>query len=134
MHNNSYLKMPGVETKFETGKNENNILKGNFNLDLGNGSFIFLRSQGDAVQTFLANNPKLEIRNVYNKSTGISTGVALVLDYCKLCNFKNKDILVPITNVLPKFTTDGLIGLKFFETVIAVFDFGESGFYIKSSR
>ena len=48
MNNNSYLNMPCVETTFETGKNENNILKGNFNLDLGNGSFLFLRSQSEA--------------------------------------------------------------------------------------
>lgn len=68
MNWDSYLGMPAVRTplKFTDGNNTK-TLNGNFNLDLGNASFVFLFHQNQTVQDFLTENPDLGLQTAYNK-------------------------------------------------------------------
>lgn len=131
---NSYLKMPAVKTTiniYQAGKRR--VLNGNFNLDLGNAALLFLFQQSVTAQQFLTNNSDIELQQAFNRK-GIPIAKAMEADSCKLCSVEFTKPIIAITNSLPRFTTDGNIGLKFFENCTAIFDFDKSKLYIKDVR
>lgn len=126
----TYMKMPGVRTELVIRKGGKEYsLPGNFVLDLGNASFLYLMRQSRTVQDFLKNNTDIEIQKAYN-TKGIQVGEAIVAEHTVLCNRNFNGQIIAITSVLPKFTTEGSIGLKFFDGSVTVFDFDNSKLYI----
>lgn len=64
----SYMGMPAVKTHLDFEKGGKNYsLPGNYLLDLGNASFVFLMKQSQIVQDFLHDNPDIELKKAYNK-------------------------------------------------------------------
>lgn len=129
MNSDTYLKMPAVQTTLKIiNEGKTKILKGNFNLDFGNASFLFLFHQNKAVQRFLGANPDIKLQKAYNKD-GKEIAAAMIAKDCELCDLYFKNSIIAITKLLPRFTTTGNIGIKFFEEVIAVFNFETSDLY-----
>ena len=127
----SYMGMPSVKTHldFETEGKKYSI-PGNYLLDLGNASFIFLMKQSQAVQDFLHNNQDIELKKAYNKK-GVLVAEAISTENASLCNRGFENQVIAITSALPKFTVEGSVGLKFFEGAVSVFDFDNQKFYTK---
>lgn len=131
MNFSNYLNMPAIKTKLRIAEGDKiRTLSGNFNLDLGNASFVFLFQQNKAVQSFLKTNSDLKLQKAYNKK-GMLIAEATVVKECELCNLKFENSIIAITKALPRFTTEGSIGLKFFEKATVIFDFTQSNFYLK---
>lgn len=131
MNFDNYLHMPSIKTKltiFEGGKKR--TLAGNFNLDLGNAAFIFFFKQNKSVQEFVCKNSDIKLQPAYNKK-GMLIAEAFTTAECELCNVLFNNHIIAITEVLPKFTTEGNIGIKFFEKSPVIFDFDKSNFYVK---
>ena len=127
----TYQNMPAVRTDLcFKHKGKRYTLSGNFVLDLGNASFLFLMKQNPAVQDFLKNNTELKIQTAYNKK-GVPVGEAIVAEQANLCKKSFKQQIIAITSALPKFTTEGCIGLKFFDGSISVFDFDKHEFHFQ---
>ena len=53
---------------------------------------------------------------------------------CDLCGVRFPDAIVLFTKNLPRLTTEGDIGLKFFESVDALLDFDKSVLYMKKAE
>ena len=90
----------------------------------------FLIHQTEGVQTFLADNADMELREATTPS-GEVMGQFILTKQCQLCGITFPDAVVVITRNLPLFTTPGNIGLKFFERTQAIFDFDQSVVYMK---
>ena len=128
---NSYMGMPAVKTYLDFEKDGKNYsLPGNYLLDLGNASFVFLMKQSQVVQGFLHDNQDIELKKAYNKK-GVLVAEAIVTEKASLCNRGFEKQVVAITSALPKFTVEGSVGLKFFEGAVSVFDFEKQKFYTK---
>lgn len=128
---NSYMGMPAVKTHLDFEKDGKNYsLPGNYLLDLGNASFVFLMKQSQVVQGFLHDNQDIELKKAYNKK-GVLVAEAIVTEKASLCNRAFEKQVVAITSALPKFTVEGSVGLKFFEGAVSVFDFEKQKFYTK---
>lgn len=128
---NSYMGMPAVKTHLDFEKDGKNYsLPGNYLLDLGNASFVFLMKQSQVVQGFLHDNQDIELKKAYNKK-GVLVAEAIVTEKASLCNRGFEKQVVAITSALPKFTVEGSVGLKFFEGAVSVFDFEKQKFYTK---
>lgn len=131
IHYNSYLNMPTIRTNLTFSENgQQYSLTGNFVLDLGNASFLFLMKQSPVIQEFLKKNTKIKIHNAYNKK-GILVAEAIIAEQVNLCHVNFDKQNIAITTALPKFTAEGCIGLKFFEGSVFVFDFDKNILYIK---
>lgn len=127
----SYMGMPAIKTHLDFEKDGKSFsLPGNYLLDLGNASFVFLMKQSQAVQDFLHANPDIELKNAYNKK-GVLVAEAIITKKTCLCNRSFEEQIIAITYVLPKFTVEGSIGMKFFEGAVSVFDFDKQLFYTK---
>ena len=127
----SYMGMPAVKTHLDFEKGGKNYsLPGNYLLDLGNASFVFLMKQSQVVQDFLHDNPDIELKKAYNKK-GVLVAEAIVTEKASLCNRVFEKQVIAITSSLPKFTVEGSVGLKFFEGAVSVFDFDKRKFYTK---
>ncbi|WP_308773472.1 hypothetical protein [uncultured Bacteroides sp.] len=128
---NSYMGMPAVKTHLDFEKDGKNYsLPGNYLLDLGNASFVFLMKQSQVVQGFLHDNQDIELKKAYNKK-GVLVAEAIVTEKASLCNRGFEKQVIAITSALPKFTVEGSVGLKFFEGAVSVFDFEKQKFYTK---
>lgn len=128
---NSYMGMPAVKTYLDFEKDGKNYsLPGNYLLDLGNASFVFLMKQSQVVLGFLHDNQDIELKKAYNKK-GVLVAEAIVTEKASLCNRGFEKQVVAITSALPKFTVEGSVGLKFFEGAVSVFDFEKQKFYTK---
>ena len=128
---NSYMGMPAVKTHLDFEKDGKNYsLPGNYLLDLGNASFVFLMKQSQVVQGFLHDNQDIELKKAYNKK-GVLVAEAIVTEKASLCNRGFEKQVIAITSALPKFTVEGSVGLKFFEGAVSVFDFDKQKFYTK---
>ncbi|MCR9012120.1 hypothetical protein [Gabonibacter chumensis] len=131
MNSDTYLNMPAVQTELTVNKDGNTILlKGNYNMDLGNASFLFLLAQNKVVQEWLTANPNIKLQKAYNRK-GEVIAKAFVPEECRLLGIDFKSPVIAITKALPHFTTEGDIGLKFFQDVIAIFDFDKGICYMK---
>lgn len=127
----SYMGMPAVKTDLDFEKDGKSYsLAGNYLLDLGNASFVFLMKQSQAVQNFLHDNPDMELKKAYNKK-GVLVAEAITTEKAGLCNRDLEKQVIAITSVLPKFTVEGSVGLKFFEGAVSVFDFDKQKFYTR---
>lgn len=127
----SYMGMPAVKTHLDFEKGGKNYsLPGNYLLDLGNASFVFLMKQSQIVQDFLHDNPDIELKKAYNKK-GVLIAEAIITEKSSLCNRSFEKQIIAITSALPKFTVEGSVGLKFFEGAVSVFDFDKQKFYTK---
>lgn len=127
----SYMGMPAVKTHLDFEKDGKSYsLPGNYLLDLGNASFVFLMKQSQAVQDFLHDNPDIGLKKAYNKK-GVLVAEAIVTEKASLCNRGFEKQVIAITSALPKFTVEGSVGLKFFEGAVSVFDFDRQKFYTR---
>lgn len=119
----AYLGMPAVKTTLEFVDGDNvRKLKGNFNIDFGNPELVFLMHQHADVQRFLSENPDLELREGRNPR-GEVIAQFIIAERCCICNTDFNGAVIAITKALPRFTTTGLIGLKYFNSIDAIFDF-----------
>lgn len=126
----TYLNMPAVKAQLAFEQNGRSYtLSGNFVLDLGNGSFIALMKQSPLVKDFLKINSGLALRNGYD-SKGTVVAEAVVAQRTELCGISFGNQIIVITSKLPKFTSEGNIGLKFFDNSVSVFNFDTSEFVI----
>lgn len=129
----SYMKMPAIRTKLDFEKDGKTYsLDGNFVLDLGNAAFLFLMKQSPIVQKFLIDNSDINIQKAYNKK-GVIVAEAITTKRVNICNINCYNQVIGITTALPKFTTEGCLGLKFFEGMISVFDFDNSTFHTRKN-
>ena len=123
MNTDTYMGMPAVETTLviedENGQKQ---LKGNYNIDFGNPELMFLLQQNKDVQQFLADNPDIQLRQARNPR-GEVVAQFMIAEKCQLCGAHFTDAVIAVTANLPRFTTTGLIGLKFFLSTDVIFDF-----------
>ena len=129
MHTDTYLGMPAVEaTLVIESENGQKQLSGNFNIDFGNPELLFLIQQHADVQQFLADNSDIQLREARNPR-GDVVAQFMIADQCQLCGKQFYNAVMAITANLPRFTTTGLIGLKFFLSTDAIFDFDNNLMY-----
>ena len=129
MNTDTYLGMPAVEaTLVIESENGQKQLSGNFNIDLGNPELLFLLQQHNDVQQFLADNPDIQVREARNPRGDI-VAQFMIADQCQLCGKQFSNAVIAITSNLPRFTTIGLIGLKFFLSTHAILDFDNNLMY-----
>lgn len=70
INNDSYMGMPAIKTHLDFEKDGKNYsLPGNYLLDLGNASFVFLMRQSQVVHDFLHDNPDIIFRSVEQPKT-----------------------------------------------------------------
>ncbi len=126
----TYLKMPAIKAELTFKQDGRKFsLGGNFVLDLGNGSFIALMKQSQAVKDFVKENVGLKLQKGYNRK-GDVVAEAIATQQAKLCGITFRDQIVVITAMLPEFTSEGNIGLKFFDRSVSIFNFEDSKFII----
>lgn len=129
MHTDTYLSMPAVETTLVIeSENGQKQLKGNYIIDFGNPELMFLLQQDQDVQQFLADNPDIQLRQARNPR-GEVVAQFMIADQCQLCGKQFSNAVIAITANLPRFTTTGLIGLKFFLSTDSIFDFDNNLMY-----
>ena len=131
MNSDAYLGMVAVETNlmFDDGL-KTRVFSGNFLIDFGNPELLFLIQQNENVQQFLADNADMELREACTPN-GETVGQFILTRQCQLCGIDFPSAVVLITKNLPRFTTPGDIGLKFFERIDAILDFDQSVIYMK---
>lgn len=131
MNTDTYMGMFAIETSMTLDDGiKPRMLSGNFLIDFGNPELLFLIHQTEGVQTFLADNADMELREATTPS-GEVMGQFILTKQCQLCGITFPDAVVVITKKLPLFSTPGDIGLKFFERTQAIFDFDQSAVYMK---
>ena len=131
MNTDTYMGMFAIETSMTLDDGiKPRMLSGNFLIDFGNPELLFLIHQTEGVQTFLADNADMELREATTPS-GEVMGQFILTKQCQLCGITFPDAVVVITKKLPLFSTPGDIGLKFFERTQAIFDFDQSVVYMK---
>ena len=131
MNTDAYVGMFAIETSMILDDGiKPRTLSGNFMIDFGNPELLFLIHQTEEVQSILADNTNLELREATTPS-GEVVGQFILSKQCQLCGIVFPDAVVVITKNLPLFTTPGNIGLKFFERTHAIFDFDQSVVYLK---
>lgn len=134
LNTKTYLGMPAIKTTFvlDDGAKKRR-LKGNYNIDFGNPEFLFLLNQNRNVQRFLTKNADLDLHDALNPQGKVMARLAFSKQ-CDLCGVRFPDAVVLITKNLPLFSTEGDIGLKFFESVDALLDFDKSAVYMKKAE
>lgn len=85
--------------------------------------------QSQAVKDFVKENAGLKLQKGYNRK-GDVVAEAIATQQAKLCGITFRDQIVVITAMLPKFTSEGNIGLKFFDRSVSIFNFEDSKFII----
>lgn len=131
MNSDAYLGMVAIETSLMLDDGlKTRAFSGNFLIDLGNPELLFLIQQNENVQQFLADNDDMELREARTPS-GETVGQFILTRQCQLCGIAFPSAVVLITKNLPRFTTPGDIGLKFFERIDAILDFDQSVIYMK---
>ena len=131
MNTKSYMGMPALETEISMSYDgKSRVLKGNFNIDLGNPELVFLMDQHKDVQQFLIENSDIELKQARNPR-GDVIAQFIFADQCELCDMQFPNAVILITKNLPRFTTVGNIGLKFFKSNEAIFDFDRNVMYVK---
>ena len=131
MNTDTYEGMFAIETNMMLDDGiKQRTLSGNFMIDFGNPELLFLIHQTEEVQSFLADNADMELREATTPS-GEVVGQFILTKQCQLCGIVFPNAIVVITKNLTLFTTPGNIGLKFFERTHAIFDFDQSVVYLK---
>ncbi len=131
MNTDTYEGMFAIETNMMLDDGiKPRTFSGNFMIDFGNPELLFLIHQTEEVQSFLADNADMELREATTPS-GEVVGQFILTKQCQLCGIVFPNAIVVITKNLTLFTTPGNIGLKFFERTHAIFDFDQSVVYLK---
>lgn len=126
---NTYLGMPAIQATFSHDQEGNAVpLTGNYNIDLGNAAFLYLFKQNKVVKEWLSNAQGIIQETHTQKGATIEY---FIPKRCTLLGFDFKRQVIGITGVLPRFTTEGSIGLKFFEKITAIFDFEQNICYLR---
>ena len=134
MNTETYLKMPAIESELTfQGEDYNASLKGIFNIDLGNPMLLFLFEQHQAVKNFFQQNPKIQLLNGYDRKGNV-IAQAFNPEALIIADFKFANPTIAITKSLPKFTTEGSIGLKFFLHTAILFDFDKGVCYLPKNE
>lgn len=130
INTDTYLNMPAIKMKLhvDIGR-ESTPLDGNFVIDFGNPMFLFLHAHNKNVTNWIEEN-KIELQNAHNKQ-GKVVAQAFMPKNCMMGNIDFKSVPITMTKALPRFTSEGNLGLKFFQNVMAVFDFNEGYCYMK---
>lgn len=130
MNTDTYLNMPAIRTML-TIEHAGQVrqLEGNFIIDFGNPELVFLMQQHGRVQTFLADNSDIKLRPARN-ARGEKVGQYILAEKCQLCNYEFSNAVIAVTEKLPRFTSVGNIGLKFFMPMDAVFDFESNKIFL----
>ena len=132
MNTETYLGMPAVRTKLSIAcDGRMRVLEANFNIDFGNPELMFLMHQHDDVQKFFNENKDIELRPARNQR-GEKIGQLIIAERCQLCDFEFVNAVIAMTEKLPRFTTAGNIGLKFFKPLDAIFDFDADSLFLRS--
>ena len=130
MNRNTYGRMPAVKGTITFGTTEGEtILKGNFNIDLGNPMLLYLREQSTEVASLL--NEEKALRPVMSTTRSGQSIKTLHPRQCALLGNTFERPVICITDKLSRFTTEGLIGLPLFKGHIAVFDFENNYLYMQ---
>ena len=134
MNTKTYLGMPAIKTTLvlDDGTKKRK-LKGNYNIDFGNPEILFLLTQNKNVQRFLAKNADLDLHDATGPQGQVMAQLAFSKQ-CDLCGVRFPEAIVLFTKNLPRFTAEGDIGLKFFESVDALLDFDKSAVYMKKAE
>ena len=83
IHYDSYLNMPTVWTNLTFNENgQQYSLAGNFVLDLGNASFLFLMKQSPVIQEFLKKDTEIKIHKAYNKKGILVADANVIQNNC----------------------------------------------------
>ena len=134
LNTDTYMGMFAIETNMTLDDGiKPRTLNGNFLIDFGNPELLFLLHQTEEVQSFLADNADMELREA-TAPNGQVVGQYILTKQCQVCGINFPDAVVVITRNLPLFTTPADIGLKFFERTPAIFDFDQSAVYMKASE
>ena len=130
INTDTYLNMPAIkmELRVDIGR-ESTPLDGNFVIDFGNPMFLFLHDHNKNVSSWIEEN-NIELQKAYNKQ-GKVVAQAFMPKNCTMGNIDFKSVPITITKSLPRFTSEGNLGLKFFQNVMAVFDFNKGYCYMK---
>ena len=130
MNRNTYGRMPAIRESIVFGTTEGEtVLSGNFNIDLGNPMLLYLREQSTKVTSLLNEEQAMSPTSGTTRS-GHSIR-ALCPQRCSLLGYTFETPIICITDKLPRFTTEGLIGLLFFKGHITVFDFENNYLYMQ---
>ena len=130
INTDTYLNMPAIRTELTVGTDrESTPLDGNFVIDFGNPMFLFLHAHNKNNISWIEGN-NIELQKAYNQE-GKVVAQAFMPKTCTMGNLEFKSVPIAITSSLPRFTSEGNLGLKFFQHVIAVFDFGKGYCYMK---
>ena len=104
----------------------NASLEGNFIVDMGNGSLLFL-NHGNASVTDMLKTKKIKLKEARdNRGKVVAKGI--YADNLTICGRTNKGVSVGVAEMksLPEC---GFLGLKFF-TMPAIFDFDNNKMYL----
>lgn len=127
----TYMDMPAVKTTLtvrEGGRDRK--LKGNYVIDFGNAEMMALFDHNKKVQKYLKSNSDMELHDAKTPG-GQVIGQLILSDECTLLGRTIPDAVVLITKTGSKFTSQGLLGLKFFQTTPVILDFDRSRVYAK---
>ena len=130
INTDTYLNMPAIKMKMQVDiGRESTPLDGNFVIDFGNPMFLFLHAHNKNITNWIEEN-NIELQNAYNKQ-GKVVAQAFMPKNCMMGNIDFKSVPITMTKALPRFTSEGNLGLKFFQNVMAVFDFNKGYCYMK---
>lgn len=127
----TYMDMPAVKTTMtirEGGRDRK--LKGNYVIDFGNAEMMALFAHNKKVQKFLDSNSDMELHDAKTPS-GQVIGQIILSDECTLLDKTFPDAVILITKTGSNFTSEGLLGLKFFQAAPVILDFDKGRFYVK---
>ena len=127
----TYMDMPAVKTVMtvrEGGRDRK--LKGNYVIDFGNAEMMALFNHDKKVQKFLDSNSDMQLHEAKTPG-GQVIGQIILSDKCTLLGKTIPDAVILITRTGSKFTSQGLLGLKFFLAAPVILDFDRSRFYVK---
>ena len=127
----TYMDMPAVKTTLtvrEGGRDRK--LKGNYVIDFGNAEMMALFDHNKKVHKYLKSNSDMELHDAKTPG-GQVIGQLILSDECTLLGRTIPDAVVLITKTGSKFTSQGLLGLKFFQTTPVILDFDHGRIYVK---
>lgn len=127
----TYMDMPAVKTVMrirEGGRDRK--LKGNYVIDFGNAEVMALFDHNKKVQKYLRSNSDMELHDAKTPN-GQVIGQIILSDECTLLGKTIPEAVVLITKTGSNFTSEGLLGLKFFQAAPVILDFDRRKMYAK---
>jgi hypothetical protein len=131
INTNTYMDMPAVKTTMtirESGRDRK--LKGNYVIDLGNAEVMALFDHNKKVQKYLKSNSDMELHDAKTPN-GQVIGRIILSDEFKFMSRTIPDAVILINPTGSNFTSEGLLGLKFFLATPVILDFDRRKLYVK---